>query len=80
MEEQLRETLRNYNGVVIFVTHDMEEAFRFCTDLLVLDGGQVIASGAKHKLFEQPRSVTTARLTGCKNIVAVTLSTRVNQR
>jgi molybdate transport system permease protein len=69
-EEQLRETLRSYNGVVIFVTHDMEEAFRFCTELLVLDCGHVIASGPKHKLFEQPRSVTTARLTGCKNIVA----------
>jgi molybdate transport system permease protein len=70
MEEQLRATLRGYNGVVIFVTHDMEEAFRFCTELLVLDSGRVIASGPKHALFEQPRSVVTARLTGCKNIVA----------
>jgi molybdate transport system permease protein len=69
MEEQLRETLTTYNGVVIFVTHDMEEAFRFCTDLLVLDGGRVIASGPKHELFERPRTVVAARLTGCKNIV-----------
>jgi len=37
----------------------------------VLDHGRVIASGEKHALFEQPRSVITARLTGCKNIVAV---------
>ena len=70
MEEQLRETLRDYNGVVIFVTHDMEEAFRFCSELLVLDRGRVIASGPKHALFEQPRLIVTARLTGCKNIVA----------
>ena len=70
MEEQLRETLTNYNGVVIFVTHDMEEAFRFCTDLLVLDSGRVIASGPKHELFERPRTVVAARLTGCKNIVS----------
>jgi molybdate transport system permease protein len=68
MEEQLRETLAGYNGAVIFVTHDMEEAFRFCSDLLVLDGGKVIASGPKHRLFECPRSVAAARLTGCKNI------------
>ena len=46
----------------------MEEAFRFCTDLLVLDGGRVIASGPKHKLFEDPGTVAAARLTGCKNI------------
>lgn len=69
MEEQLRATLADYNGVVVFVTHDMEEAFRFCTHLLVLDGGRVIASGPKLELFERPRSVATAQLTGCKNIV-----------
>jgi len=70
MEEQLRETLADYHGAVLFVTHDMEEAFRFCSDLLVLEDGKVIASGPKHALFERPRSVTAARLTGCKNIVA----------
>ena len=69
MEEQLRETLAGYNGAVVFVTHDMEEAFRFCGDLLVLDGGRVIASGPKHQLFERPQTVAAARLTGCKNIV-----------
>jgi molybdate transport system permease protein len=69
MEEQLRETLVGYNGAVIFVTHDMEEAFRFCGDLLVLDAGRVIASGPRHQLFERPQTVAAARLTGCKNIV-----------
>jgi molybdate transport system permease protein len=67
-EEQLRATLAGYNGAVIFVTHDMEEAFRFCSDLLVLDSGKVIASGPKHQLFERPQTVAAARLTGCKNI------------
>jgi len=68
-EEQLRETLSDFNGAVVFVTHDMEEAFRFCTDLLVLDSGRVIARGPKHDLFERPATVAAARLTGCKNIV-----------
>jgi molybdate transport system permease protein len=35
----------------------------------VLDQGRVIASGPKHDLFENPRTVVAARLTGCKNIV-----------
>ncbi|MGA8087409.1 MAG: molybdate ABC transporter permease subunit [Terracidiphilus sp.] len=67
-EEQLRATLAGFSGAVVFVTHDMEEAFRFCSDLQVLDNGRVIASGPKHKLFERPRTVAAARLTGCKNI------------
>ena len=68
-EEQLRRALADFHGAVVFVTHDMEEAFRFCSDLLVLDGGRVIASGPKHQLFENPGTVAAARLTGCKNIV-----------
>jgi molybdate transport system permease protein len=68
-EEQLRAALAGFNGPVVFVTHDMEEAFRFCSELQVLDNGRVIASGPKHKLFERPRTVAAARLTGCKNIV-----------
>jgi molybdate transport system permease protein len=67
-EEQLRATLAGFSGPVVFVTHDMEEAFRFCSELQVLDAGRVIASGPKHKLFERPRTVATAQLTGCKNI------------
>jgi molybdate ABC transporter permease protein len=69
-EEQLRNALADFNGPVVFVTHDMEEAFRFCTELLVLDAGSVIASGPKHQLFEDPGTVAAARLTGCKNVVS----------
>ncbi|MBS1803454.1 MAG: molybdate ABC transporter permease subunit [Acidobacteria bacterium] len=68
-EEQLRRALAGFKGPVVFVTHDMEEAFRFCTNLLVLDRGMVIASGRKHQLFEDPGTVAAAQLTGCKNIV-----------
>ncbi|MDR3725346.1 MAG: molybdate ABC transporter permease subunit [Terracidiphilus sp.] len=69
-EEQLRETLRDYRGVVLFITHDMEEAFRFCPDLVVLSEGRKIASGPRQQLFSDPRSIVAAQLTGCKNIAA----------
>jgi molybdate transport system permease protein len=67
-EEQMRATLATFNGPVVFVTHDMEEAFRFCSELVVLADGKVIASGPRQRLFEDPGTVTAARLTGCKNI------------
>lgn len=69
-EEQLRATLAEYPGSVLFVTHDMEEAFRFCSDLLVLDEGAVIARGPRIEIFEKPGRVAVARLTGCKNIAS----------
>lgn len=68
MEEHLRSALEHYRGVTIFVTHDRDEAFRSCDDLVVLSDGQVVASGPKRKIFAHPRTLAVARLTGCKNI------------
>lgn len=67
-EEHMRAVLATFHGPVVFVTHDMEEAFRFCSELVVLADGRVIASGPRQQLFDAPGTVTAARLTGCKNI------------
>jgi molybdate transport system permease protein len=74
MEEQLRETLEGYQGVTVFVTHDRDEAFRFCQNLAVLAEGRTAASGPKDKIFKNPQSLAVARLTGCKNFARVLTS------
>jgi molybdate ABC transporter permease protein len=71
LEEQLKETLRQFRGVTVFVTHDRDEAYRFCQDLVVLSGGRVAAAGPKREIFGRPESLAVARLTGCKNFAAV---------
>jgi len=68
LEEELNETLVHFGGPVLFVTHDLSEAFRLSTDLAVMANGQLVAHGPKRTLFEHPLTVTAARLTGCKNI------------
>jgi molybdate transport system permease protein len=67
VEEQLKAILRHYGGVTIFVTHDRDEAYRFCQDLVVLSAGEVAAAGPKRGVFARPESLAVARLTGCKN-------------
>ena len=67
LEQQMVETLANYNGVTLFVTHNMEEAYRVCPNLLVLDNGKAAQSGAKENIFQRPTTVSVAQLTGCKN-------------
>ena len=68
IERQLIDRLQNYQGITLLVTHNLEEAYRVCHQLLVLDGGITIAHGPKHHIFEQPRNVSVAQLTGCKNL------------
>jgi molybdate transport system permease protein len=67
MERQLMETLSSYPGIALFVTHNLEEAYRVCENLMVMSGGKPIALDAKHHIFEHPRTVRVAQLTGCKN-------------
>lgn len=67
LEKQLIEILATYQGVSLFVTHNLEEAYRVCKNLLVLSQGRAIACGAKENIFERPSTFTVAQLTGCKN-------------
>ncbi|MGB3205601.1 MAG: molybdate ABC transporter permease subunit [Crinalium sp.] len=67
LEQQLIAKLANYQGVTLFVTHNLEEAYRVCENLLVLEQGNAIAYGRKQDIFEHPASFSVAQLTGCKN-------------
>ncbi|VEP17375.1 Molybdate ABC transporter, permease protein [Hyella patelloides LEGE 07179] len=66
-EKLLRNNLIRYQGVTLFITHNLEEAYRVCPQLLVVDRGEAIANGIKQDIFEHPRNFRTAQLTGCKN-------------
>ena len=75
LKEQLRlellNSLKDFEGFSIMVTHDRDEAFQFCDELIVLDKGKIIAKGDTYEIFENPTKVQVARLTGCKNISKV---------
>jgi molybdate transport system permease protein len=67
VESQLEETFAAYRRPALLVTHNMEEAYRLCGQLLVLCRGRIAAFGAKEEVFRHPPSLEVARLTGCKN-------------
>jgi ABC-type sulfate/molybdate transport systems ATPase subunit len=67
LERQLRDTLDSYRGSTLFVSHNLEEAYRVCGELVVLARGGVAARGPKEEIFRHPPTLEVARLTGCKN-------------
>jgi molybdate transport system permease protein len=67
VEKELLDTLADFRGVTLYVSHSLEEVYRLCDVILVLAGGRVLASGPKEEIFRHPPSLETARLTGCKN-------------
>jgi molybdate transport system permease protein len=67
LERQLRDMLGDYRGSTVFVSHNLEEAYRVCGNIVVLADGSVAANGPKEEIFRRPPTLEVARLTGCKN-------------
>ena len=61
--------LSNFDGTALLVTHDRDEAYRLCREMIVMDSGEVLRAGTTKEVFAAPRRLTAARLTGCKNIL-----------
>jgi len=53
---------------VLFVTHDIEEAFIFGKEVVVIQDGRIVESGYKDQVFDRPLFVETAGLVGFENI------------
>ena len=70
LERELMQTLANYRGITLFVSHNLEEVYRVCKNLLVLAEGKPIAFDTKENIFDRPGNFTVAQLTGCKNFSA----------
>lgn len=71
MLKEMLTSLKEFNGSTLFVTHNMEEAYRLCDNIAVLNTGSVDTFAPKQDLFQSPSSLETARITGCKNTSAV---------
>ena len=68
LEQQMIGILREYQGISLFVTHNMEEAYRVCPNLLVMEQGKEVHHGSRYEVFQHPNTVSVAQLTGCKNV------------
>lgn len=68
LQQWIAELQQSTGTPMLLVTHDIDEAHRLSDELLVIEGGRLLAHGPTRELFRQPRSLAVARLTGCKNL------------
>ena len=72
VEGEVGSLLANFVGTALLVTHNRDEAYRLCKEMIVLNEGQVLRAGTTKAVFADPQSIAAARLTGCKNILPCT--------
>lgn len=67
LQQEMKEILEDYHGIVIMVSHSRDEIYRFSDELLIMDKGSVVSYGQTKDIFANPKQREAARLTGCKN-------------
>ncbi|RNC29422.1 MAG: Fe(3+) ions import ATP-binding protein FbpC [Candidatus Dichloromethanomonas elyunquensis] len=72
LEKELLSVIKkNFHGIVLLVTHNIEEAYRLCDRILVFDRGKSVQIGEKQEIIRFPATISAARITGCKNFFEV---------
>lgn len=71
LQLQMMDFLKSCRKDMIMVTHNRDEAYRLCRDLMIMDGGRKICTGSTKHIFRKPEYLAAARLTGCKNFSRV---------
>lgn len=76
LDPNLRLKLRDYlqtlkkelNIPILFVTHDLYEAYQLSDYVLFIENGKLIEQGTKKQMFHFPSNIKTARFIGVENI------------
>jgi molybdate transport system ATP-binding protein len=68
LQIELNNRLQTFSGCAIIVSHDRDEIYKLCSHTMIMDEGENIICEKTEKLFDHPRHMQAARLTGCKNI------------
>ncbi|NLY73472.1 MAG: ATP-binding cassette domain-containing protein [Tissierellia bacterium] len=67
LQIEMMKLLAEYKGQAIMVTHNRDEAYKICQNLMIIDTGQVQAFGPSDDMFAKPTKLIAAQLTGCRN-------------
>jgi osmoprotectant transport system ATP-binding protein len=69
MQDELLRIQRNVRKTILFVTHDMDEAFKLGNQIAVLDEGKLVQLGSPVDLLTHPANEFVARLVGADNVL-----------
>lgn len=67
LEQNLVSLFDAFDGTVLYVSHDIDEALRFCDRIAVVEDGHVMEMDTGNELVNNPHSTAGIKLSGCKN-------------
>lgn len=68
LEPEILKIIETFPGSILYVSHDIEESYRFADDIVVLENGRITDFGPSKRVIEEPRSLAALKLSGIRNI------------
>ncbi len=68
LEQNLVSLFDAFDGTILYVSHDIDEALRFCDRIAVVEAGHIMEVDTGDELVNHPRSTAGLKLSGCKNV------------
>ncbi len=67
LEQNLVSLFDAFEGTILYVSHDIDEALRFCDRIAVVEAGHIMEISDGETLINNPQSLAGIKLGGCKN-------------
>ncbi len=67
LEQNLSGLFEMFDGTILYVSHDIDEAVRFCDRIAVMESGKIMEIDGGRELINEPKSLAGIKLSGCKN-------------
>ncbi len=69
LQEEMLEIQRKVHKTVLFVTHDVEEAFRLADKIVVMEKGKLVQYGTPLEIVTRPQNEFVQELVGTQNML-----------
>ena len=78
LQDELVRIQRIHNTTMLFVTHDIREAFYLGSHIIIMDGGRVIQYGTGKEVIDNPKTEFVRELIGLQEEKRVTVSHEIS--
>jgi osmoprotectant transport system ATP-binding protein len=70
LQEEILKLQENLKKTIVFVTHDIEEAFKLGSRIVLFDNGKIVQKGTRKELIFNPKNQFVEDFFGTKNFAA----------
>lgn len=79
LEKEVLDIRDAFSGTILLVTHSLDEAYRMCSHIAIMEKGRILQLGSRDDILYRPLNRTVARLTGTENIFDGVVTKREGQ-